>query len=684
MSIRANSLQSVLVDSIYYAAVMGFAAFMLTVVARGDEPRAVEGSSTVVDRRLVSDHIDSQLNTDDNMPSGNPEESSAGKREAMMLGMKLYERHSGSIYVDDVAATSPAWDAGIRPGDQLISIDGLTPNRLAPWVDDVGKVLQKTPDGKSVAAEVIRNGEKLALRVRLPVSNAAQVRDARQEERAIADMHAGRQQPLPPNQQTRQPALGASELGREDYRSGYGGYGLGGYGLGGFFVDDQSDAMGSTDSANSPRDDRMANNAIARLMAVNTLAGGNNRSTSLSNVQSSGGQVGLAAFQNTEQGVHAVVAVRGLPQGTYHVGIGQGDALAGGFGSDAFGLNNRDLGNSATARQPSRTGNGAINANRQPVDGRRRNQAQPIQQTPSRPGPIQAQPGIQAVPGNGQQAPFPPRPTPGGGAQPATPGNGSGESTGGGSSVAPRASLASPHGSAILAQQMGRGQMQNPQNANPGLAPGTFQDDSGLAPGTFPNKLQDQSGSGNNTTNSNPNDTGNSIINQPNPNSDVRPTLMGILRVGANGSGRLENVLEGVQVRNLAGMNVTIYSDMAQGGGPITINQQETGIMNRNAQQSQRFPQNDSTGSRNRLNGNGQLRGNQVQSGLNGAANQGIVATGVIQIMEGNFPGTGQAQTGTPTATNNSSGQVRQQLGSGQGGASRQNSSSHEDFNPAR
>ena len=191
MTLRANSLRSLSLDSLCFLTVLGLFAVTTTAFAQGATPATERVGDVATDRRLTDDHVDSQLNTDDNPPSGDPTESSADKRETIILGMKLVEETEGSIRVTDVTATSPAWDAGIRRGDRLMSIHGIKPRKLARWVEDISKVLDETQDGQAVPTEVERDGDTLALRIRLPESRAAEVRDARQEERAQANMAAG-------------------------------------------------------------------------------------------------------------------------------------------------------------------------------------------------------------------------------------------------------------------------------------------------------------------------------------------------------------------------------------------------------------------------------------------------------------------------------------------------------------
>src|SRR5262245_11556382 len=123
MSVRANSLRIMVVDTLFYTGIMSLAAVSWTAMANGAEPRIVHVADAATENRPSSDHVDSRLNTDDTPASGIPEESPAAKRESMMLGMKLFERAAGNIEVVDVAAASPAWDAGIRRGDRINEID---------------------------------------------------------------------------------------------------------------------------------------------------------------------------------------------------------------------------------------------------------------------------------------------------------------------------------------------------------------------------------------------------------------------------------------------------------------------------------------------------------------------------------------------------------------------------------
>lgn len=626
MSIRANSLRIVVVDTLFFMGVMSLAAATCTAVANGAEPRIVRVAEAETTDRPSSDHVDSRLNTDDNLPSGIPEESPTAKREAMMLGMKLFERSEGVIEVVDVAATSPAWDAGIRPGDRIREMDGVKPKSLATWVEDMGKVLKNTEDGNSIAAEFVRDGDPLSVRIKVPVSKAAEVRDARQEELAIARMRAQqqRQGQMPQGQPGGVPA--SYDARERDYGPGYPNGGYGGWGFGGFFDD------GGTTSNNG---DRMASSGFAPLMAVDPLV--------VNGGQSSGGQVGVAGFRDDANGVNAMVVVRGLPQGTYQVGIGEG----GQFGSDAnpdfvgpdvgadgqFGLNpalqgtadSFDRGGANASRAGSKQPGAANNVpNGVNPNGNHGN--------PRNPGrnqlPTQQQPGV--VP-QGNVAP-------GAGAVPGAAGGG------GGGSNAPAggngASLANPR-NAYLAQQLDIGQANPPagrQTANPTQAapqraqqsPSSAPTTNAAVPGANPYDPRDRAEAQRQAK----------ANHNPLNNGAETPGFasLGTLQVGPDGSGQVQNHLEGMTVRNLAGMQVFVQSTNFQEG---------TTAPNGAAVQGGAAGANNRTGARNQavLNRSAQQQGQSAQPGpspgfafpgeIPARGAEGIVAIGTIQLRNG-------------------------------------------------
>lgn len=621
MSARANSLHTVVVDTLFFTGIMALTAASWTAVANGAEPRIVHVAEAADENRPSSDHVDSRLNTDDKPASGIPEETPAAKRESMMLGMKLFERSAGQIEVVDVAAASPAWEAGIRRGDRLREIDGIKPERLATWVADVGKVLASREDGKSVAAEVERDGYPMEVRITLPVSNVAAARDARKQDEELARMQAREQRQLKNGQQPGAP-VGVGGIDRNDYGPGpaYGGYGgYGGWGFGGFFDD-------GAGAANHPNgEDRMARSAAASLMAVDPAAfpGG----------ASGGGQIGMAGFQENGQSVDAMVVVRGLPQGSYQVGIGAGGQFgmngnSGVVGPDIgadgqFGLNPALEGTAETYDQGGAGANrganppGASYGVRGPNGTQPGNAVNPNPQNPAGNQPLdQQQPGI--IP-QGNIAP-------GAGTAPDASG-GAGAGGGAAPSGGDGASLANPR-NAILAQQLdsanpaGGQATNNPAPANPQQAvqQNSYRGqptDGAAGPGANPYDPRDRAEAQRRGQSNNPLNSGGATPGF---------ASLGTLQVGPDGSGQVTSRLEGMTVRNLSGMQVFVQSTNFRGG--------LAGADNRAAGRNQAA--NDRAAQRNMPAGQrGEQPGFAFPGELPGRGMEGVVAVGTIQLRGG-------------------------------------------------
>jgi PDZ domain len=648
MSVRSNSLRAVIIDSAYIGCLMGLAAAAMTALAFGAER---DGARQAESPRLAVDHIDSQRNTDDNLPSGSQVESPADKRQARMLGMDLRQRQVGDIRVKDVAATSPAWDAGIRPGDRVLSIDGLKPNELSPWVQDLAQVLRETSDGQAVAVNIDRDGEQLELRVRLPISRAAEVRDARQEERALATMSAGQngalmqagQAGMPAGQTGAQVVPGATQTA--GYNQGYGGYGLAGWGVDAGFFGDTGGTMG---------EDRTATNAYAELIAMNTVggntaAGGINRNNQLnSNATTSGanmggaagtsGQVGLAVFHDNGESINAIVSVRGLPQGTYLVGISQSDVLGsfgagfnGGSENGAVGQNARD--------QRAGTTSGRLNTNRL-----RNRQVPPNQNAPNPPGG-----GTRVVPfgsGNGNAVPANGA-APGGTMNPAGARPAGGVSPAGGSGAQGNgASLANPNALATLAQQLDPNQSSDigQQNFNP---PQTSVQREAAQSQAITDRARTNT-SRTSLDDNNDSRLPNDFTADPNQDAGGMPPMLaqiGTLQIGPDGGGRIENQLDGVTVRNLEGLTVIVVDSRQQRGfarNPNDVNPQRNGAFNNSD-----LPRNNAA-----VRGNSQNAFGNANTGRgNQTVGPSIVARGDIQLISGGvgLPGLGSGQNQSQT-----------------------------------
>ena len=73
--------------------------------------------------------------------------------------------HDGAdIYVRGVLSPSPASEAGIQAGDQILAVDGIAPSKLPPL--KLGRELW-APDGKRVVLKIKKKGQPQSVEVKL-------------------------------------------------------------------------------------------------------------------------------------------------------------------------------------------------------------------------------------------------------------------------------------------------------------------------------------------------------------------------------------------------------------------------------------------------------------------------------------------------------------------------------------
>jgi hypothetical protein len=80
--------------------------------------------------------------------------------------MDLEEGPNRRAVVVEVTAASPAFDAGIREGDVIVSVDGFAAKTYREWIDGIRRMVTDAPDGAAVAVEVLRNGKRVVTNVR--------------------------------------------------------------------------------------------------------------------------------------------------------------------------------------------------------------------------------------------------------------------------------------------------------------------------------------------------------------------------------------------------------------------------------------------------------------------------------------------------------------------------------------
>ena len=164
-----------------------------------------------------------------------------------ILGMTVVEGDDGKPHVVDVGASSPAWDAGIRKDDIILSLHGVQAKTFQEWAEGVRKVVADAKAGQTIPVEVLRDSTPLDLQVR------------------ISDQK-GNRAPRPVKRQRPDVAINqAPPIGEQPIQPGQP-YPVGGGGYGGIGVVD-----GGVDDGTAS--DQAPTRTVAQLMGVNNRAG---------------------------------------------------------------------------------------------------------------------------------------------------------------------------------------------------------------------------------------------------------------------------------------------------------------------------------------------------------------------------------------------------------------------------
>ena len=213
---------------------------------------------------------------------------------SQVLGMFLQEIGKGGVKVVEVGAASPAFDAGVREGDELVAFDGFQASTYRKWIDGMRKLATAAPDNSMLPVVVMRNGARFATEIRVPEAHAT----------AIVKLPTG---PLPQVAQGEAPQQAAAVA-------------IAGGGPG---VSIDNSAFNSfINNDPSARSER----AIAELFRV-----GNTAKPPVADDIASGGtaprdknaRIGLAGFRNDANGMTVMVDVGGLQPGNYTVTIAE-------------------------------------------------------------------------------------------------------------------------------------------------------------------------------------------------------------------------------------------------------------------------------------------------------------------------------------------------------------------------
>ena len=95
---------------------------------------------------------------------------------AVVVGMHLQESDNGRAKVIEVGAASPAFDAGIREGDEIVSFEGFAGKTYREWIDGIRKLATDTPDGELMTVDVLRGGKRVSIEILAPEARAHEPR----------------------------------------------------------------------------------------------------------------------------------------------------------------------------------------------------------------------------------------------------------------------------------------------------------------------------------------------------------------------------------------------------------------------------------------------------------------------------------------------------------------------------
>jgi hypothetical protein len=248
---------------------------------------------------------------------------------ANVLGMSLQEAGRGRVQVVDVAAASPAFDAGVRKGDEIVSFDGFRGESYRDWIDGMGRLVTDTPDGETIAIELLRGGKRVAARIRAPEARADDPRlpgllDPLQQQ-GIQGVPIQSGQPGIP--QPNQPFVGGGGsdifINNAPFSEAFN--------AGGANVNDR--AMAEIFRLNPQQQTTPPGNLNAPIdvqRPAGTGAIGPQQPTPPNTTTGEAGRIGVAGFRNDANGLLVMLDIAGLEPGNYRVGIDDPGVVAGG------------------------------------------------------------------------------------------------------------------------------------------------------------------------------------------------------------------------------------------------------------------------------------------------------------------------------------------------------------------
>jgi PDZ domain len=579
---------------------------------------------------------------------------------AMILGMHVQEADSGRVKVVDVAAGSPAFESGVREGDEIVSFDGFTAESYREWIDGIRTLVTDTPDGSAVSVELLRGERRITAEIQTPEAKADDVRRLGPLGPQITEQPVQSQgAPLPTNQLFAPGVISDNDV----------------FVNSGFFDDDvagtteqavaeifrispqqttlqqttlQQTTLQQTTPLNPPNQPgtQAAAAGVAGQPTPRSAAGARQNPLRPNNPGVGGAsRIGLAGFRDDTNGMVVMLDVGGLAPGSYPVGIEDAGLILGGQQPMRHARNNQ-VPDERDVRSQER-----MDRVRRPFDRQRMNSLQLDNPPANAPRP---RPQLRQAPrgdtGNQDQSQIQstqiPRTVL---AQVTNENSGSGTATPPTGQVQPNSTPATGEVNPNLTPPTGE---VNPNltpptgEANPNLTPPTGQV---LPPGAPPTGRVLPSGTPP-TGQPDPDAVGDeglvglddSDIASGNPLSGSTLALVGTLTVDQSGTGRLQQVVEGVRVRDVVGQAIVIYAPATPPTTTVPPNTNVSGTRGETASAAATAQQ-QQPGNTPGTNQPRQLPGTTPQQlattgPITGAGTPTPVAAGVIRLMSDRRP----------------------------------------------
>jgi hypothetical protein len=231
------------------------------------------------------------------------------------------------VKVVEVAPSSTAYEAGIRAGDEIVSFDGFKAKTYRDWINGIRRITTDTPDGAELPVTLLRSGKPFEVQLKVPIASVGALRgldETVQQTTAVdgqpqVNVFPG-QQPMPLRGDS-DDVLIANAFG-EDFINPEAGATEAA--IAEIFVVNRP-LTPNAKAARAPEGRRSVQAAQGDRAQQQVVGAPTTNDVSTD----PGARIGLAGFRDDADGMFVMLDVGNLPAGNYSVGIGDPSALVG-------------------------------------------------------------------------------------------------------------------------------------------------------------------------------------------------------------------------------------------------------------------------------------------------------------------------------------------------------------------